>query len=131
VNELLKEFEQKLYAMNLGVEVWAYDDPLTTSPTSFYDGIKDQEYRESHDMVLGWGRLGEKFGLLVLSVKYRWELGKWVMIDENPRTPLLQAPREIRIAALGKIEALISALRERAQELVNSIKTAQQTIEKL
>jgi uncharacterized protein YukE len=130
VNDLLKELEGKLYAMNLGVEVWAYDAPLSRTPKAWYDPDKDREYRESRDLVLGWARFGEKYGLTVQSVTYRWE-GKWVMTDEGPRTPLLQATREARIAALDKIDVLIEALTEQAREVVNSIQKAQQTIEKL
>ena len=53
------------------------------------------------------------------------------LTDEGPRTPLLQASREVRVAALGKIDSLVNALAEKAQEIVESIKTAQRTIEKL
>jgi len=131
VNDLLKALEGKLYAMNLGVEVWAYDQPLSTSPRSFYAPDKDKEYRESIDLVLGWARLGEKFGLTVQVVEYTWEGGKWVMKNEGPRTPLLQASREARISALEKIDALVEALTVKAREVVDSIEKAEQTIEKL
>ncbi len=131
VNDLLKEFEQKLYALNLGVEEWAYDDPLATTPTNFYDGEKDREYRESYDVVLGWGRMGERYGLLIQSVTYRWEQDEWVMINEGPRTPLLQASREVRIAALEKVDSLIKALTERVKRVVESITVAERAIEKL
>jgi hypothetical protein len=130
VNDLLKELEGKLYAMNLGVEVWAYDAPLSTSPSSFYDPDRDKEYRESLDLVLGWARTGEKFGLTVQAVTYTWE-GKWVMKNEGSRTPLLQASRETRILALEKVDALVEALTNKAQELVGSIQKAQETIDKL
>ena len=40
------------------------------------------------------------------------------LTEEGRRTPLLQASSAVRVAAFGKIDRLVNALAEKAQEIV-------------
>lgn len=131
VNTLLNELERKLRALNLGVEAWAYQEPLSVSPSTFFDPDTEKGYEESRELVLGWTSVGEKGGLAVRTVSYIREEGEWIRKDEGPLTPLLQASRSTRIAALEKTDVLIEALTLRARQVVASIEKAAQAIDKL
>jgi hypothetical protein len=146
VNELIKELEQKLSAMNLGVEAWVYHDPLTRSyslakatdqnakllPPEFGMVGFDKPCKEYNDVVLGWEDTGEKYALTVRTVTYEWH-GEWIRKDEERRTStlLLRASAQMRLDALTRFDALVSVLTERANQVIVSIKIARQTTDRL
>jgi len=136
VNALLNEFERKLCALNLGVEAWVTDQALTDRRVietfEKYSGEEGELYR-SYDRQLGFGQIDDRWALVVRTVTFeRPSMGSdWVMLSEGRPTALLQAARPIRVAALKTLDALVETLTEEAKQVVQSIKAAEQTIEKL
>lgn len=136
VNQILQEFEAKLSEMNLGVEVWLEDDPISEAPSNFYDQDRDKEIRRKTDTVLGFGKYGDRFLLLVKGVEYDYAGrdvygDKWQKLDDGKRKPLLQAPREIRIKAMEKVEALIEAMQNEGKRLIASIEKGEHAVKNL
>lgn len=142
VTALLNEFQRKLCAMNLGVEAWVTSSPLTeTLRVERYQGsiLLDSPKHQSHDEQLGFGPLGDKWGLLVRTVilersQYEANIGEgydWDLVDEGTPTALLQASRPTRIAALSRLDALVRALTAKAEKVVKSIDSAEETINAL
>lgn len=135
VNALLNEFERKLCALNLGVEAWITDQALTDRRTveTYEQGGELGEMYRSYDQQLGFGQIDDRWALVVRTVTFERPsvASDWVVLNEGRPTALLQASRPIRIAALKLLGALVEALTEEASQVVQSIKTAEQTIENL
>lgn len=135
VNATLEAFEEKLNALNLGIEVWVTEragDPLiVTDP----EGDSRRSTRSEavlgyhKDLIHGWG----------LAVKW-FEVEEWIETDAkeeyprkqkfNPSPPmrLLEASRDLRIVALDKLPRLLEALEEKAQVTIASINQAKKTL---
>lgn len=119
----LGELEKKLTLMNLGVEVWL---PLKENSAT---GTPDRDV--SIQTFLGYAKTDEGWGFAVK--RMRVEAGfyendrdcPWQnTYEEEPPKLLLKASRELRIEAAKKIEALLEALTEKAQELVPTLQKA-------
>lgn len=136
VNQILQDLEKKLVAMNLGIEVWIPDSPLSSEEKTVEERNRDLEviesYRVSHDEVLGFD--GRR--LMVKTVHYRedpeidWEK-RWRVEQEGGIQPLLQAPRNLRIEAMNHIEPLINALIEKGKRVIKGIEEGRDTVNKL
>lgn len=135
-NQILMDLEKKLVAMNLGVEAWLSKDPLQSEPSveDWEDG--NGEWKESKfrtDEVLGFGRLGDRFCLLVKKVTYEEDFlhGGWKVKEEKEPSHLLQASRQLRIEALSKIEPLLDRLVKEAKRIVGLIDQGRKTVDNL
>lgn len=140
-NQILKELEQKLVAMNLGVEAWITKYPLTSiESTVEMEDKRDYElYDERHrtDEVLGFGYFGDRQMLLVKESFYSesphqlTQYGNWRLDRETEAKPLLQASRQLRIEALGNIEHLIDAVLVEAKKVIEAIDKGRKTVDNL
>lgn len=132
VNQTLQDLEKKLVAMHLGITAWMPQSiPLTC--TEEVQG----DVRFSYDTLLGFGRHGNREMLLVKKLRYcerRDVDGGWGDCEfehESAPVPLLQASRQIRIAALGQIEQLIVVLKAEGLSVINAIEKGRQTVDNL
>lgn len=132
VNKILQDLEKKLVAMNLGISAWM-PQSITLDSSQEIEG----KLRFSYDSILGFGRYGNRDMLLVKKLRYcerRDENGEWgdcEVEQESTPVPLLQASREIRIAALGQIEKLIGVLEYESVRVIEAIEEGRKTVDNL
>lgn len=155
INGILSKFEQSLAEMNLGVEAWvrpysfilpgwnhSSESKSRWSALGIYSIERPTEGEEFLScQVLGYGVMsnpatkGPKFGLLVRTEHYHKETEDgeacWAWKHSDDPVPLLQASRELRIAALENLEYLVDALEIEARQLLSSIEKGRKTVEKL
>ena len=134
-NKLLQDLERKLVAMNLGVEVWLMNSPLTSLITTVSDDSDDEitrEWKHSTDEVLGFGRFGDKQALLVKTIEYDANHnGGWDIAHQGRPQLLLSASRELRVKALEKVKLLLDELEDEAKKIIESIQEGKSIIDKL
>jgi hypothetical protein len=137
VNQILKDLEKKLVAMNLGVEAWLLNQPLksqlTVRPYEDRNG-EEQDERFCIEEVLGFGCWGDRYALLVKQMTYEedFQTRKLTKLkdEEDPRL-LLQSSRDLRIEALNHIEALLDELVREARRIVQAIEKGRKTVDNL
>ncbi len=129
VNQVLQDLEKKLVAMNLGVEAWVRV-PLDSNPYLL------NTVRNRIDKVLGFGRHGDRYALLVRTVtsvrRYHDETGEWVWdCQEAKQRPLLQASRELRVKALVQTELLLDVIAREAQSVLEAIQKGRKAVDNI
>ena len=116
INDALRAVEQRLTALNLGIEVW-HPSPILREEA--VGNIAPYETTSQVVHVLGFARVGSKWGLAVKQMRivrgfYQGDMNAQY---ENPflhedAELVLQLSREIRIAALGAIPDLLQTVKE-------------------
>lgn len=119
----LKAIEAELRNLNLGLEV-ELDEPLKTSSyKKRYDDDGDPTGARYYDAwCLGYARIepGLGWGFVVRSYEVQEESrGEW---EEGDVTPLLQASRDLRLAAAEQIPTLLDTLEKAAKEKIEALK---------
>ena len=129
INTILHAVERQLIEANLGLEVWLdqYDSDKLSQTTR-----RDERYTHprSYETELGFAKLGDG-----------WHLARReVVIDTDPQgnevcresmdgpSPLAQASRKERIAALRRLPRLIEALNLEARDAITTIEQAKSLI---
>jgi hypothetical protein len=135
-NKILAEFESKINAMNAGVEAWVVSDELDVRIFTKPDQDEEKEdWRFREDVLLGFGKWHDKYQLLFKSDTYRhngtddWE--PWDLWDEGDPRPLLQAPRDYRLKAMGLLEKLVDAILEEANKRRNTFSVGKKVVDNL
>lgn len=142
LNGALQTIQEKLNALNLGIEVWL-DDSLgeddwkdVTDTSRSHDIGEPTGQREYYAEELGYGRHGEQWALLVRTHRYVDEPDNW----GNRQTegagvmgvkPLLSATRGMRISVVPLIPKLVDKLKEEAGAALERIDQAQKIAESL
>ena len=107
----LRAIESELVKFNLGVEVtlgYSLDGP------ELPDDAGPNDCAENH--YLGFGRHGRRWTLLARLIR------KTVSDDEYlEEVPLLEAPRDLRIAAAEQIDALLDLIAKEARKKIDSL----------
>lgn len=136
VNKILQDLEKKLVAMNLGIEVWIPDSPLSsekkTEEEENQDGDVIGSHRVSVDEVLGFDgrRLVHKTVYYREDPAINWQK-TWQVEQELSSQPLLQASRDLRIEAMNHIEPLINALIEKGKRMIKGIEQGRNIVNNL
>jgi hypothetical protein len=119
ISETIKRVEAKLSALRLGVEVWL-KEPISINPLRNSRG----ELQEKVSTYLGYTKINGKWQLALGN-----DLGS---IEGHPEddqeVPLLQAPREERVAAVKRIPSLIMALEKKCEEELYQIASALESV---
>lgn len=113
--KVLNCVEGKLAALNLDLEVWLTDDPLTT------EDVMDDGRRYRLSRVLGFGRTGEQSLLLVreaIMCQQDEDHPVPMLLRTCPPQPLRLLSRELRFRAIGKLDALVAAMLDHARDLI-------------
>lgn len=138
INELIEGFENRLRKLNLGLEVWL-TDALESRPWAHTtDGETSDE--GTNDVQLGFvagpGRpaplRAKEWHLAIRTVTWRRRPDDrgWDLIEvEPPSTRLLDASREIRIAALSRFPQLLGELNRAAKQAVQAIQDAKKFVQ--
>lgn len=115
-NKVLNCVESKLVDMDLDLESWLVNEPLT-SQLAVIDG-------KTHviEQVIGFGPHDGKHVLLVKEIIHAKEEGwesKGMYSDGTPK-PLREASRELRFLAIGKLDTLVNSLTSRARSIIQA-----------
>ncbi|MCC6966759.1 MAG: hypothetical protein IT391_10840 [Nitrospira sp.] len=123
VEKVLQCVERKLVAMDLDLETWLVEDPLI-SQSMRIDGSTCQV-----EQVLGFGRHEGNYALLVKEiVRPRddgWQFQGW--LKSGLSRPLREEARELRFRAIGKLDALVSALTVHSKEMIDAFDAGRKT----
>jgi hypothetical protein len=137
LNALISSMNRKLAQLNFGVEVWLEDDPIAAS--DYEDWDSDNDCRMSPERgatLLGYCDADDGWQLAVRATTLVTKYDKYGRDYEEAKnsqeaTPLLKAPRKIRVQAMRLIPALLDVLRDKAAELLENIEKAEKAAEKL
>lgn len=124
INQRLLEFEQKLGALNLDLEVWVEHAPLLveTSPAVVKEGDESKQGGESETCVyLGWKKSSAGKSRLFYKTVYKDSFFRRGL--NNEERPLLEAPWKVRVEALGRMKDLISLLEGEAKRYLDELES--------
>jgi hypothetical protein len=111
VNSTIAAINKKLHSLNLGVEAW-FNTPLL-------DALPGDQSRESIGPFLGYCYVEDEWQLAIREKPHDWH-------GDLLRSPLLKASREVRVAALQYIPAVVDQLKNEAQRVLTAIRDARQ-----
>jgi hypothetical protein len=134
INRTITALNEKLGKLNLGIEVWLdndsdFDKPLEAEPWSDEGSMRTRSLS-----YLGYCRLGDKWQLAVKEVDEEHTVfeGEDCYEEVNPSyIPLLQASRNIRLAALEKIPRLLDRLKDAGESVLETVEAAEKLAEEL
>ena len=125
INQRLLECEQKLGAFNLNLEVWLDRTPLLveTSPSLVKEGDESQQIGKDEKCVyLGWKKAKSGKSRLFYKEIIKGPLYRREGLNNGER-PLLEAPWEIRVEALGRMKDLIALLEQEAKKYLDGFES--------
>jgi hypothetical protein len=111
VNSTIATINKKLRSLNLGIETW-FNNPVL-------EPLPGDQSRESVGPFLGYCSVEDEWQLAIREKPRDWQ-------GDLLRGPLLKASREVRIAALQYIPALVNQLKNEAQRVLLAIQNAKQ-----
>jgi hypothetical protein len=128
VTGLIRQYEDQLNGLRLGVEVWVTISSLEQD-FRWYDPHDDDRRpwpaKRSTDRELGFRSMGREWRLVFRQMKYqRIASGDWEETEVGQPVALLETPRVDRIDALEHVPELLSKLKDEAQELLGKVKAA-------
>jgi hypothetical protein len=147
LNSSLQTIQDKINALDLGVEVWLNDERDELSRRvidhreeryEHYGAERIDRYRTYQVVELGYGRIGDGWALVTRTVTFEQKNERgtgWELVDDEPveqeRKPLLRAARAIRVAAIERIPALIDALHNSSQQVIDAVEKAKRLAESI
>ena len=135
INSIISTVNEKLAALNLGVEAWL--DPSTTSKIPAADlTVTTHLHRSTASMpVLGYAKLEDAWQLAIKEEKiiYQWndDAREEEEVSEDSYRPLLKASRDVRLRALEQLPQLLDALKRQGEAVLKTIARAQKAAEAL
>lgn len=130
LNAVIKQFEEKLRAINLGLEVWVSDDPLEKRDATEEDTkpYVSAEWRQE----LGFVKSEPAWCLAVREALYGYEYpdrsGHRRLSYANSPVRLLESSRKTRIEAIKRFPELVRVMNEEARGAVQAIEDAKKLI---
>ena len=105
LTQLVERLNGALQRLNLGVTAWVE-----------LNGYSDNSTTWSEE--LGYSRIGREWGLALRNTKHDHHLDEFEVLDG---WPFNEAPRELRVRAIGKIPQLLKKLDQVANGIVEEI----------
>ncbi len=129
LNQALLTIQDKLNALGLGVEEWV-PIPATRSWVKEAEDVRDQEWRE---LQLGFSKVGDGWVLMTRLAHFqgRDPEGNELVYTYTEVRPLLRADRDSRLQAVKEIPNLVRLLKDRAGDVIEAVREAQQIAESL
>jgi hypothetical protein len=81
------------------------------------------------DTELGFTKRAGEWGLAVRTAIYWSNEGKWELLRIESETPLRDASRQVRIAAMGQFPQLLRILNAKVREVLDKIDIARKVLE--
>ncbi len=128
LNDVITSVNQKLAKLSLGVEAWV-SNIKKGDPYDYEREDLPQSIRVHDETWLGYCRLEEGWELAVKTVVL-YEMDETTILATAPM-PLLKKSRNIRALAMKLIPELLDAIKDKAEELLDSINEAEKAAEKL
>lgn len=143
-NSFVEGLEKELASHHVGVSVWLdYKLDAVTTEDEPIDGgpHRDEVLKIVDGWELGYCKIGDAWRIAAKRVRGRetteWEENGyggadrvWEWADVSNPTPLIQAPRIVRIEAADHLDSLVKALSQRVKAFAESIKKAKTTAKK-
>jgi hypothetical protein len=134
LNQTIAKFNEKLGALNLGIETWLVHDPVEEG--EYHDNSTSFAHvRSARATLLGYCRVANDWQLAIkqATLNNHVEEGEeyTIVTDSSTPTPLLQASRSIRMTAMGSLEALLTSLQTEASIMLSGIEAAEDAAAKL
>ncbi len=145
INEIIGRFQDTLRKLNVGIEVWVAESPLSRqsrrspSHTDTYEDREYQIYMETETcQELGFAKVGQDWSLVVRESSYEREEQSYHWQDEadwrlfsrtDPRQRLLEAPRALRLKALQVFPDLLKELTDEAAAALKTIHEAKKFVQ--
>lgn len=133
INVTIRTINEKLANLNLGIEAWLDRDNQALSSSHWRDRNSSMP-RTRTVSYLGYDQLGDKWELAVknMTEELTVEDGEQFIAKVNPQYfPLLQASRDIRVAAMELIPRLLDELKEKGQQLLGTVEAAEKMAKSL
>jgi hypothetical protein len=129
INSLIERFEETLRNLHLGIETWigyptldSYEDTVDYGEGEMGPGSVDTE--------LGFTKRAGEWGLAVRAAVYRRNNeGNLDFLRVESESPLRDASRELRIAALGQFPQLLRDLNNQVKAIIEKIQAAREFVE--
>ncbi len=129
LNSIISSVNQRLKALNLGVEVWLKDEPIEKSGMKHRPDSQDCAVMYQEQKVFGYCRID---GEWELAVKTFWsdaveegdECEPTEMLDSE--ISLLKTSRANRIKALELLPDLLDEIKAGAQKMLDAISSAEE-----
>jgi hypothetical protein len=134
INSIITTLNAKLAALNLGVEVWLENHPLEHSEIRHRADEQDCDVMYHEGRVLGYCRIDDNWELALKKCWYDFgEEGeeRQVTTVSDSETPLLKASRINRIKGLELLPDLLEKIKDRGEEMLEAIESAERVAEKL
>lgn len=133
LNSIISTTNEKLDALNLGVEVWT-PTPIVSGDYEYDQGARPpQRYREA--VYLGYAEVEGKWQLAVkeatLETKSDDFRREYEVAANTQVRPLSSASRRIRTTAMAEIPRLLDQLKHAAEELISAIDAGKKAAESL
>jgi len=131
INSLIERFEETLRNLQLGLETWVVNPPLSSEEREVEDDDGTQ-VDGSVDAELGFTKRAGEWGLAVRTAVYRrvyLEDTDWELLRVESEFPLRDGSRELRIAALEQFPHLLQELNDKVKQITKKIHTARQFVE--
>lgn len=139
VNQLIEQFENKLGALNLGLEVWV---PLKTEPGAEVVPVPGPRVTRQPprattvtiEISVGHARGDDGWGLYVKRIAYKPQTpilfppASGEVVSVSKLIKLVDASRATRVEALGAFPKLLEALKTAAESAVQTIENAKKFV---
>jgi len=128
----LQKIQDNIKAVNVGLHVWLEDEISSREiPSVHPDGC-----RCTQDVYLGYSKTHAGWGIAIQErvnyLKYdSYGDSEWEIYSTSEPQLLLKASREIRIAALEHLQALVDSITQKAKASIVKIKKAKQLANEL
>ena len=134
LNPIISSVNAKLAKLNLGAEVWLYDDPIEQSEAYVRTDEREDVHYCVDAVVFGYCRLDDAWKLALKKVTYDTAEGdeesERLEVSRAKRS-LLEASRSARIKAVQLIPNLLSAIKEAGQSMLDGIEQAEKAAAEL
>jgi len=130
LNDTIESINQKLEDLNLGVETWLTGSPIDRSDP-YYDYNKNASVPVRDETWLGYLRFPDASGWALAAKVVTLNERDRVILDGEPARPLLNMSRNIRVKAMKLIPELLDAIKDTAEELLQSIDGAEEAAKNL
>lgn len=133
LNSVISTINEKLNALNLGIEVWT-STPIQSGDYEYdHDTEPPQRYREV--VYLGYAEVGDEWQLAVKEALLETredDNGRQYEDAANPKVrPLASASRRLRTAAMAELPDLLNGLKYKAEQLISAIDAGKKAADSL
>lgn len=141
VNQIIADLNAKLAKLNIGLEASTSNIQEGGWQIEYSDDDGDPLRRTRDVFELGYAKVNEQWVLAIAQYEETQQYAAWSVsgrpsYEEIERsgatwTPLLQASRSLRIAALSQVEELITEIHRLAQSEIETIDKARELADRL